>query len=172
MRDGCTCGAWRSRAPSRGQRGGCCGTPSALRRCPVDTPASRSGARGRLDGVIVGRAQILQDLGRGARRPLAASLFDARPGRGQSRTSPLLGSRAQWVAEVHPSKCQSHGPPFMERGWQKSKLPGRLTMHSAVVVRCVSGCGMHRSSGPARRRGRTASECPSRSLDESRAVGR
>ena len=35
--DGCRRGAWRRRAPSRGEREGCCGTLSALRRCPRAT---------------------------------------------------------------------------------------------------------------------------------------
>ena len=125
--------------------------------------------------VSTGSKLEVPDLTRSLTRGEGASSCEpvsARPGRGQSRASPLLGSRAQRVAEVHPQKCQSHGPPFMERGWQKSKLRDRLTMHNAVVVRCVSSCGMNRSSGPARRRGKTARECPSRSLDESRGVSR
>ena len=73
-------------------------------------------------------------------------------GRGQSCTSLLLGSRAHRVAESGGLESQSHGPPFIERGWRKSTLPGRLTIHNPVLVRCGSGCGMHCSPGPARRR--------------------
>ena len=78
----------------------------------------------------------------------------------------LASGKLQQVAEMPPSKCQSHGPPFMERGRRKSKLRDRLTMHDAAAVRCVSSCGMNRNSDPARRRRKSSEEATRKASDE------
>ena len=119
--------------------------------------------------VSTGSKLEVPDLTRSLMRGEGASSCEpvsARLGRGQSRTSPLLGSRAQRVAEVHPQKCQSHGPPFMERGWQNSMLPGCLTMHDAVVMRCVWSRGINFSWDPAKRPRKSSEEATRMGSDE------
>ena len=77
-------------------------------------------------------------------------IIDAR--RGRFRSVPHLSCQSLRVAKVNPRKRQSHGPPFLESGWRKSTSLDRLTMHNAVVERCVWSYVFRRSMDPARRR--------------------
>ena len=77
-------------------------------------------------------------------------IIDAR--RGRFRSFPHLSCQSLRVAKVNPRKRQSHRPPFLESGWRKSTLLDRVTMHNAVVERCVWSDYLSRSMDPARRR--------------------
>ena len=59
---------------------------------------------------------------------------------------------AQRVARYGAQRVPAHGERITEDIWRESMSRDRLSMHNAVVLRCVWSDDLNRSMDPARRR--------------------
>ena len=87
---------------------------------------------------------------RGAKRPHSFEPLTTAARNGRNRGRPLLQHAVWWVAERQRVRARSNGSHLQDLRWPETKLRDHLTIHLAVVERCVRCDGVHHTAGAAR----------------------